>query len=192
MAKPVLLLDLGGVLVDLGEPAMALGLDMSFDEFWPIWVHSPAVLAFETGRMSASEFFATAAAELSLDASDVERRFRAWRLRPFTGISDFVERAGEQYTLALLSNTNEIHWQQVSSETQVFSTFARLFLSYETGNHKPEADAYREVVEYFDVPPGDVTFLDDSQPNVDAARALGIDAHRVVGLDEANRFLDHE
>jgi putative hydrolase of the HAD superfamily len=192
MAKPVLLLDLGGVLADLGDPVAALGLDMSFDEFWPLWVHSPSVRAFETGRMSASGFFEAMAAELGCDDREFERRFHDWVLPPFAGIDAFVEQARQRYTLALLSNTNPIHWEQVTASTPVFSTFARLFLSYETGHHKPAADAFNEVVEHFGVRPGEVRFLDDAQQNVDAARSLGIDAHRAVGLDAATRLLDCE
>ena len=193
MSKPVLLLDLGGVLADLGDPAAAMRLDMTTDEFWRIWLTSPAVRALETGRMAHCEFFPTVAAELGCAGDgEFEQRFRAWELVPYAGLETFVARAADQFHLALLSNTSDIHWAQFNTVTPVFSTFAQVFLSYETGLFKPAPDAFRQVIEHFGVAPGQVTFLDDTQRNVDAARALGIDAHCVVGLEEARRCVERE
>jgi putative hydrolase of the HAD superfamily len=191
MGRPVLLLDLGGVLADLGDPVAAMGLGMTPEAFWQTWANSRAVRAFETGELQARDFYPRVAAELGLqDGSDFERRFQAWRLRPFKGAESFVERAAERFELALLSNTNEVHWHQVTGSTPLFSNFSRLFLSYETGRFKPEADAFSQVIDCFGVAPAEVTFYDDTVHNVEAARALGIEAYRVSGLDELMRHLD--
>lgn len=193
MSKPVLLLDLGGVLANLGDPVSAFGLDMSTAEFWPLWVNSPSVRAFETGRMRAGEFCARVADELGYTGNEpFERQFHAWQLRLFTGFDEFIDRAADNYRIALLSNTNEVHWEQVTSASDAFGTFERVFLSFETGYFKPDDQAFRHVLETLDVPPGQVLFLDDSQCNIDAARALGIDAHCVSGLDGVTRQVAHE
>ncbi len=42
----VLLFDLGGVLADLGEPAKAIGLELTEEEFWQSWLNSASVHAF--------------------------------------------------------------------------------------------------------------------------------------------------
>jgi len=89
----------------------------------------------------------------------------------------------------LLSNTNEIHWRQVTTASRVFESFERVFLSYETGHYKPEHAAFRDVTAFFDCAPGDVLFVDDSEPNIAAARKFGIDAHRVVGVAELRELL---
>lgn len=191
MARPVLLLDLGGVLADLGDPVVAMNLEMTNEDFWQTWINSPAVRAFETGKLQAEDFFEQVAAELGLQSgASFERRFHAWQLQPYAGIDTFIDRAAERFELALLSNTNEVHWRQVTSLTPVFSTFARLFLSYETGRFKPEAAAFRQVIDFFGVAPGEVVFFDDTARNVEAARKLGIDAHRVAGLDDLRLHMD--
>ena len=148
--------------------------------------------AFETGQLRAQDFYARVAMELGLkcDGCSFERRFRAWQLRPYAGVETFVEGVAERFELALLSNVSEVHWRQVTAATSVFSTFARLFLSYETGRFKPEADAFRQVIDGFGVAPAEIVFYDDAVRNVEAARALGIEAHRVSGLDELTRHLD--
>ena len=89
-----------------------------------------------------------------------------------------------------MSNTNPIHWRQVTASTPVFSTFAKLFLSYETGRFKPDPDAFQQVIDEFGAAPADIVFYDDTSRNVVAARKLGIDAHCVSGLDELIRHLD--
>lgn len=191
MGRPVLLLDLGGVLADLGDPVAAMGLGMTPEAFWQTWASSEAVRAFERGKLQARDFYPRVAAELGLqDGGSFERRFQAWQPRPFEGVESFVERAVERFELALLSNTNEVHWRQVTGSTPVFSTFARLFLSHETGRFKPEADAFRQVIDCFGVAPAEVVFYDDNVRNVEAARALGIEAYRVSGLDELVRHLN--
>jgi HAD superfamily hydrolase (TIGR01509 family) len=64
-----------------------------------------------------------------------------------------------------------------------------VFLSYETGHYKPEHAAFMDVTEFFDCAPGGVLFVDDSAPNIAAARDFGIDAHEVAGAAELRRLL---
>jgi len=188
--KPVLLLDLGGVLADLGDPVSAMGLDMSLAEFWRTWTSSEVVRALETGRMSVADFLATVPAELGYQGDALfSKRFYAWKLRLFPGVADLIREATQEYRVALLSNTNEIHWRQVNESASVFARFERVFLSYETGHFKPSPAAFHQVLEFFECSPGDVIFLDDTEPNISAARKLGIDARKVVGVTELEQML---
>jgi HAD superfamily hydrolase (TIGR01509 family) len=180
--KPVLLLDLGGVLADLGNPAAAMGLEIGEAAFWRIWLDSPAVEAFERGRVSTREFCEMMAVEFGLsDAADFDRRFRSWELHFYPGIADCLHRLAAENVLALLSNTNEVHWQQVTQADGAFSDFTKCFLSFETGWFKPEDAAFHLVSEHFGCAPEEVAYLDDSRRNVVAARRLGFDAHCVAG-----------
>lgn len=188
--EKVLLFDLGGVLADLGEPAQAIGLDLTDAGFWDIWLNSANVHAFEKGEMEASDFFAGIAAELG-QASDetFEKRLRAWHLRLFPGAEALIHSIPDHYRVALLSNTNAVHWEQVVSATDVFSRFDHLFLSFETGLYKPTAESFEQVVTHFNCEPGDVLFLDDSPRNVDGASKIGIEARRTRGLEEARAII---
>lgn len=188
---PVLLLDLGGVLADLGDPVSALGLQMTQREFWRVWTTSSTVRTFETGQMDVADFLFKVSAELGYSGDEpFARRFQAWQLRLYPGVDEIIRHAAASCRVALLSNTNEIHWHQVGHETQVFSTFARIFLSYETGHFKPSPQSFLQVMEFFECSPGEIIFLDDSEQNIVAARGLGIDAHRIVGFAELKRYLD--
>lgn len=53
------------------------------------------------------------------------------------------------------------------------------------GFRKPAADAYKAAVTHLQVPPEQLIFVDDRQPNVDAAAAAGIKAVRFTGCAKA-------
>lgn len=84
------------------------------------------------------------------------------------------------YRTAVLSNTNEIHWQKAIRDfftidgMTVDDYFDDIFLSCDMGLVKPDADIYRKVIEGLQCQPGDVLFIDDSAKNCAAAEALGI------------------
>lgn len=190
MAQPVLLLDLGGVLADLGNPAAAMELDMTLPEFWKTWTSSASVRAFETGQMNEADFLNRIPVELGYSgATPFAQQFRAWQLRLFPGVEDLIRGAALRFRVALLSNTNEIHWRQVNENNNLFTEFERVFLSYETGHFKPSPAAFEQVLAFFECSADEVVFLDDSEPNVDAANELGIDARRVVGVAELEQQL---
>lgn len=188
--KRVLLFDLGGVLADLGTPASDMDLDMSEEAFWDVWLNSASVRTWEMGRLDTPDFCRRIAAELSQDPDTIEARLRNWRLAFFPGVEALVHSIPETTSLALLSNTNEIHWCQVASSGDVFDRFEHLFLSFETGNYKPARAAFEQVTARFDCDPGDVLFLDDSAQNVAAAIDVGLDAHQVRGTAESRIVIE--
>jgi len=188
--RPVLLLDLGGVLADLGDPVAAMGLDMTLSEFWATWTSSSVVRALETGQMNEEEFLREIPTVLGCSREEAfGPRFHAWQLKLFPGVEDLVRTAAQRYRVALLSNTSQVHWRQVTTASRVFELFEHVFLSWETGHYKPEHAAFRDVTEFFDCAPGDVLFVDDSEPNIAAARKFGIDAHLVAGAAELRELV---
>ena len=56
------------------------------------------------------------------------------------------------------------------------SLFEDMFVSSEMKMLKPSPEFYREAVRRIGLPPEEILFIDDSLANVEAARALGIDA----------------
>ena len=193
MNRKIVLFDLGGVLVDLGDPVAAIGLDMSNDDFWQCWLSSPAVRGYETGRISQRDFLRECGAGFGIpDARQFAARIRRWQLPLFAGAEEFLASVMKHVEVALLSNTNEIHWQQVLSQTSVFGRFAKLFLSFETGNAKPDEQSFLDVVEYFDRAPDDIVFLDDNPQNIATASAIGFRAYQTRGIEEARQHLIRE
>lgn len=181
--KRILLFDLGGVLADLGDPSTSMKLKASPEQFWNIWLNSEYVRAFESGLCSISEFAPMIAGELGeLNLEDFEPRLRDWRLKLLPDTENFLRSVAKNYQLALLSNTNELHWSQIQSSRQVFSMFAKLFLSFETRKYKPQKSAFEQVLRHFGGDPEDVTFLDDSTDNIWVAKDVGFHAVQVAGI----------
>ncbi len=190
MPATILLFDLGGVLVDLGDPAGEMDLPLGNAQFWKLWLSSPLVHKFETGQLDTEEFAAAFGPGVGVtDPLDFERRLRRWRLPMFAGADSYLRSLAQQQDIALLSNTNELHWQQVLSQTDVFSSFAYLFLSFETGNTKPATAAFLDVVQHFACAPQDIVFLDDNANNVTAAMETGLRAQQVRGFAELTQAL---
>ena len=187
----VVLFDLGGVLADLGTPASDMGLAMSEEAFWEVWMNSASVHTWEMGQIDTPEFCRRIAAELSQDPDTIEARLRAWRLSFFPGVEDLVCSIPRTVSVALLSNTNEIHWDPLA-DANLFRRFDQLFLSYEIGHCKPMRAAFDRVTEHFGCNPEDVLFLDDSPRNVAAAIEFGIDAYRVYGAEESRTVIERE
>jgi putative hydrolase of the HAD superfamily len=100
-----------------------------------------------------------------------------------------IDEVSTNARVALLSNTNEIHWRQIESQFRLSAQFEGLFLSHETGQYKPDPDAFRTVMSTMNCAPSQILFFDDSEKNVVAARELGIDARLVSGIQGVQKEL---
>ena len=90
--------------------------------------------------------------------------------------SDAVE-AG--VAVCLLSNIAEFHINAIRNNWPGFFDGAEeQFLSYRIGVRKPHPDIYRHVLDALGVAGEECFFIDDLPENVEAARSLGIQAHR--------------
>ena len=67
--------------------------------------------------------------------------------------------------------------------------FDQIFVSHEIGYLKPASEAFEVALGGMQLRPSEVLFLDDGQRNVDAAKALGMEAQIVKGPDEARAVL---
>jgi FMN phosphatase YigB (HAD superfamily) len=63
------------------------------------------------------------------------------------------------------------------------------FVSHETGFAKPDREAFEHALARLGVAPRDVYFFDDLLPNVDVARAIGINAFRVTNFADIEPIL---
>jgi len=81
--------------------------------------------------------------------------------------------------------------QRFRDELRLQDAFDRCFFSNEIGLRKPDAGCYRHVVDALNVRANEIAFFDDSRECVDGARAAGLHAHQVVGLDELRAALRH-
>jgi glucose-1-phosphatase len=186
----VILFDLGGVLVQsTGRTVLQQWLPhLDAGQVLDAWNRSTAVGRFERGRMTQDEFAAAFIQEWGLPMGERSflDAFAGWVPGCLEGATDLVRSLRGAHRVGCLSNTNAIHWQQMN---ELVALFDFSFASHITGFMKPDREAYEVVLGTLDVRPGEVHFFDDLQPNVDAAKALGFNAHVVRSPREVEAIL---
>ncbi len=188
------LFDVGGVLVEMkGVPTMLAWLDnkVSVDELWALWLSSPVVREFETGRVEPDEFAEQIIREMSLPVSQQEflSAFRGWLEGLYPGALELVRSVPARFKRATLCNTSVLHWPRLMSEFELEHAFHHHFASHVTGRIKPDREAFQHVVDTLGCKSSAVFFLDDNSINVDAAKKIGMRAVRVKGPSEARHAL---
>ncbi len=190
-----ILFDLGGVLFQLYGARIVCQWsadNLTPDDLMGKWLVSPAVRAFESGRIEFPEFRQQMKSELKLSVGDddFDRVFTGWIAGLFPGAEDLLARLSSTYRLACFSNTNHVHWEIMGRDYRLMDRFDTTFASFQMGLVKPDREAFLHVIAQLAVPPDTVVFLDDNQVNVDAAVDCGLRAFRVYGVEGARQALE--
>lgn len=189
MSDHVLVLDLGGV-VARWVPGQRLAELANLSDHLPETVDR---LVFESGfddaadrgRFALEEFLDELAGLLDLPRpiSDLHRAEleRAWGFA--YELSPVVLRVAAQFAgrTAVFTNNGPLMEEALRHDHQlgaVSDTFDDLVLSWRLQAAKPDPEAYERAAAALAVDPGQILFFDDSEANVDAARAAGWQAHR--------------
>jgi putative hydrolase of the HAD superfamily len=191
------------LLFDIGRVV----LDISLDRVVDVWAGhadcAPADLTsrfvvnddfkhHETGKIDDAAFFESLRASLGIGITD-DQFLEGWNAI-FTGempdIGPLLARAGKHLPLYAFSNTNPAHIAHFSKAyADVLGHFRQVFLSSSIGLRKPDVEAYDHVVKAIGVPASRIVFFDDSAPNIEGARAYGLQAVRVTSMDDVARTL---
>lgn len=192
--SPLLLFDLGGVLIEnltFARLRELLDRPCNDDTLKRRWLASPAVGRFEHGRLTPAEFASEFLAEwkLELAPGDFLEEFSGWPARYYPGAGEMLRQLAGRHRLACLSNSNELHWARYGGFAEFFDP---ALSSHLLGVMKPDPRAFRMAVEHCGVPAGDILFFDDLPANVEAARAAGMRAFHVQGFGELEAVLRSE
>ncbi|MFB6258771.1 MAG: HAD family hydrolase [Flavobacteriales bacterium] len=187
-----LLLDLGGVLIDI-DPWLSTKAFARLGQGDILEEHSKAEQdrlfdRFERGEIDAGDFRKELKERGGIDASDeaIDEAWNALLLDIPRERFEFLERAADTYRLHLFSNTNPIHMEgfmRIVERSYGFRAFKEFFegihLSYEMGSRKPEPLAFDRSLEKIGSEPERVFFIDDTEAHVRAARSRGIIAYHL-------------
>ncbi|MBC5784038.1 HAD family phosphatase [Ramlibacter sp. USB13] len=177
------LFDLGGVLLDIDFgravaawtrhsrlPPQQVRERFAFDE--PFRHH-------ETGRLDDAAYFAHLRQALDLDCelSQVEAGFNAILIGEITETVSLLQALRGRVPCYAISNTNPAHVLHMRRAFPGFlDRFDHVFTSHEIGHRKPQPESFAHVLQAIGLPAGEVLLFDDLAPNVEAARALGLQA----------------
>lgn len=199
-----IIFDLGGVLLDLnmegiGQACLRLGInpELFFVKTPPSQgtsagdcstvcqgiSASKAITAYQVGEITSEEFLALVLShcDRSITREDV---MEAWDAcigaMPKERLDMIKELRRNGYHTHLLSNTNDLHWEEIkrrylSQEGYTCADlFDNVFVSHEMHLAKPAPEIYRLALRQIGRPAAGCLFIDDTLLNVEAARREGL------------------
>ncbi|HVI49231.1 MAG TPA: HAD family phosphatase [Chitinophaga sp.] len=182
-----IIFDLGGVILNINykltsEAFKALGVE-NFDELYTQFHGSSLFNNLETGHVSVEEFLKEIRQHVPETVTDAQI-CDAWNAM----LLDFplqrlqlLQQLRNHYGLFLLSNTNAIHldaFNRILMESRgipsLATFFDRAYYSHLMGQRKPDKEAYQMVLDENGLKAEETLFIDDTQPNIKGARAMGL------------------
>ena len=194
----MLLFDFGGVLVEFAGPK-ELGQHLRWastpDVILKRWTECPHTDEFERGTLSPPQWAERFIREWDVDLGPHEflAKFTTWARRVLPGAKELLEELRPRYRLAALSNSNELHWERNTNELRIIELFEFAISSHQVGVCKPDPKIFEIAVNRANVSsPQSIVFFDDLAANIDAAKAAGLRAYQVRGVEELRDRLIRE
>ncbi|GAA2055938.1 hypothetical protein GCM10009839_76080 [Catenulispora yoronensis] len=194
MAIRAIILDIGGVL----EHNPSLGFDVKWEpEFgagWPDRVGA-VIEAGVIGAITLEQVHQQAAAALGVSVDRFEAYMDdAWIEYVGSYNAEVAEywsaRRAEGYVTAIISNSF-VGAREREEAAHRFSELTDILVySHEVGLQKPDPAIYELCLERLGMRPEETVFVDDHEPNCEAARALGMAVVHFRDTEQALRELD--
>lgn len=173
----VICLDIGGVMVNIRptwpEVCAAIGHE---SEVEGVLDDCPGFTEYQAGQIGEEEYFKLLRAFLGLPSHiDPSVAHAAILREDVHGMPEAMRTArGQGVRLGCLSNTNDLHWQEMHSGRFEFPEYLDYKIaSHICGESKPAPAIYELFEEACGESGSDILFLDDTQVNVDAAKRFG-------------------
>lgn len=103
---------------------------------------------------------------------------------------DLISELHKNYTIYMLSNTNELHWIYICDRIKSYrglspnDYFDKIFLSFKIHISKPSPGIFEEMIKETNLVPDETLFIDDSEANCRAAEKFGIRTYKyTIGED---------
>ncbi|MBI3587492.1 MAG: HAD family phosphatase [Ignavibacteriales bacterium] len=198
----IVLFDLGNVLVHIHPEAMLQSLGIDTPENRERFALSiiDIVRRYECGDESTEQFLGRLETLLNKTGEFQTRPngFSQEKLqqamltiigKPIEGMEEIVKQVATRIPVALLSNTNPLHYELCRQNLPVLQWIPKHFLSYRLGALKPEREIYEKMVRAVGLPPSDILFIDDAEKNLLGAQKIGISTLLFQGSEKLERRL---
>jgi glucose-1-phosphatase len=196
MQKTWFLFDLGNTLIKLAYERVLAGLcgqaTMGRDDLVELLEDAGGYRDLERGLVTFAEFH-----EFLRDKAGYRGSLREFRKLwgdffdgPIGGMEDLLERIRARYRVAFLSNSNEVHAEEIPKKfPTLFRDDDRFVFSYRFRVAKPDPEMFQRALEVLGTTAGSVVFIDDLAENVTAAIALGIQAYQFTDAERLEKDL---
>ncbi|MDU0372353.1 HAD family phosphatase [Hymenobacter endophyticus] len=183
---PNLLFDFGGVIIniDYSLTVEAMRRHGSAIEFTQA-AQADLFDQMETGQLSPEQFRVGLRQHYGLTATDAELD-AAWNAMlldvPAERLALIAELRAQGYQTALLSNTNQIHIEEINRRLQdqyglehgIADCLDRVFYSQQVGLRKPGEEIFRHALREMNWKAEETLFIEDSPQHIATAQRLGL------------------
>jgi len=196
MAITTVFCDIGGVLLTNGwdHDSRRLAVErFGLDPQEFAQRHDATMADFDCGRMTLDRYLdATVFHAPRPFSRDDFKAFMFAQSRPYTESLAVVRRLADsgRYLMATVNNeSRELNDYRIA-QFRLRELFSLFFSSCYLGVRKPDAAIYRLALDVTQRAPGECLFVDDREPNVEPARALGMTVIHYTGADQLARELE--
>jgi aspartyl-tRNA(Asn)/glutamyl-tRNA(Gln) amidotransferase subunit A len=183
MTLRAIIFDYGSVLVRMNDETPRVQLAeryrVALDYLYHTVFNSPTAISATVGEIPVSQHWDAVLAAINIpieEKDDFLHQF--WSADALNReLIDFIrQNLRPQYKLGLLSNAWDDLRTLLTEHWGIAGDFDDLIISAEVHTAKPDEAIYRLALEHLGVAPEEAIFVDDVLANVEAARAIGIQA----------------
>ncbi len=189
-----LIIDFGGVLVNLNhsrciDSFKSIGVDSIEDMLNP-YFQQGFLGKLEKGEITSDQFHDELRKSVGKELTDkqIDDAWNSFLVEIPSYKLDLLLKLREHYTVYLLSNTNEIHWEMSCKRFfsykgfHVNDFFDGIYLSYQLHQLKPSKEIFEMMLHKTGISPEETFFIDDAEANCKMAESFGI--HTYMPLPE--------
>jgi len=191
----LVIFDIGRVILDFDHmiTCRKLAKYSSKDEeyIYDYIFNSEVLNEYEKGKITSAKMFEAISDKLGLDIP-FEKFKRIWG-DIFTlkeGIEELIRRVKKAASIAVLSNTDEMHFDFIMDRVEIMKDFDWLFLSHEIGFRKPDKEIFEYIRDVTGFAPNEMIFIDDIEEFVVAAKKYGIKGILFKDIDTLAKDLE--
>lgn len=129
---------------------------------------------YELGLITSDEFFKATVKKcsLSISKSDFIDAYISI-FKPIQTTIDLIKKL-RNYKLALLSDTNELHFKYIIKQTKIFNLFDEVVVSFKVNLMKPDIRIFKKILDKLDLSADECVYIDDIKEYADAAKRIGM------------------
>jgi HAD superfamily hydrolase (TIGR01509 family) len=174
------------ILFDLGNVVIPFDLTRAAENFMRVcavprqdvihfFTRSEYDRRFVEGGISSEEFYEEAKRQLKMNIDFAQ--FKTFYNNIFehnAELEALIRKLGVRYTLAVLSNTNQLHFDFIMETYPIMKEFDEYIVSFKEKCQKPQYEIFERALSRLKVAPQQVVFIDDTDVNVIAAAQIGM------------------
>ena len=197
MAIKNIIFDYGKVIINLDFDLTRIAFEKegvkNFNSLFTEFSQHPFFHLFDCGLISEEEFRMHLRTATGMELSDtvIDKCWNAMLMDIPQHRMKYLDELKKLYNTFLLSNTNSIHLNFISTYLQkefkmsdISEKFNKAYYSCRVGMRKPDEKIYQLLLQENNLVPEETLFLDDSAVNVETAEQLGINVILMMPGDE--------